>query len=205
MSRSRAPAGSPRDGNPVGAGGLRPAGDGDPAGGVRRRSHRCRTGDGAYRAPQTGEPDAALAAAADGSMAMPTAGATLTRSPVPYRTDEMSLTLKPGEGGEIKAVMARGSTSSTRGRRTAAPWMSTCTARRSTRRSGRGDQLLEGRGAGRRPGRVHRASGRAARVVLAELQYDQVVTVTVRTSGFYSGWCGREGGAVHRCRRPFSD
>jgi hypothetical protein len=34
--------------------------------------------------------------------------ATLTRSPTPYRSDEMSLVLKPGEGGEIKAVMAAG-------------------------------------------------------------------------------------------------
>jgi hypothetical protein len=61
---------------------------------------------GLYRPPATGEaaPETDLAAAA---MPMP-AGATLTRSPVPYRTDEMSITLKPGEGGEIKAVMAKG-------------------------------------------------------------------------------------------------
>jgi hypothetical protein len=43
-----------------------------------------------------------------GAMAIPTGTATLTRSPVPYRIDEMSITLKPGEGGEIKAVMGKG-------------------------------------------------------------------------------------------------
>lgn len=63
---------------------------------------------GLYRPPAGEGLDAALAAAAGGSMEMPAAGATLTRSPVPFRTDEMSLTLKPGEGGEIKAVMAKG-------------------------------------------------------------------------------------------------
>ena len=38
----------------------------------------------------------------------PEAAATVTKADVPYRTDEMTLTLKPGEGAEIKASMARG-------------------------------------------------------------------------------------------------
>ena len=36
------------------------------------------------------------------------AAATVTRSDVAYRSDEMTLTLKPGEGAEIKATMTRG-------------------------------------------------------------------------------------------------
>lgn len=63
---------------------------------------------GLYRPPASGGDDEAVAAVAGGAMDMPAAGVALTRSPVPYRTDEMSLTLKPGEGGEIKAVMAKG-------------------------------------------------------------------------------------------------
>jgi len=61
---------------------------------------------GLYRAPISEEPtpSAALTAAAE----MPAGTATLTRSPVPFRSDEMSITLEPGEGGEIKAVMAKG-------------------------------------------------------------------------------------------------
>jgi hypothetical protein len=62
---------------------------------------------GLYRAPEVDEPDATVAALA-GAVDMPAGTATLTRSPVPYRSDEMSLVLKPGEGGEIKAVMAQG-------------------------------------------------------------------------------------------------
>lgn len=38
----------------------------------------------------------------------PEAAATVTTSDVPYRSDEMTLILKPGEGAEIKATMARG-------------------------------------------------------------------------------------------------
>ncbi len=38
----------------------------------------------------------------------PEAAATVTSSEVAYRSDEMTLTLKPGEGAEIKATMARG-------------------------------------------------------------------------------------------------
>lgn len=62
---------------------------------------------GLYRAPVSDEPDAALASL-EGAVEMPAGTATLTRSPIPYRSDEMSITLKPGEGGEIKAVMAKG-------------------------------------------------------------------------------------------------
>ena len=38
----------------------------------------------------------------------PEAAATVTKSDVPFRSDEMTLTLKPGEGAEIKATMAKG-------------------------------------------------------------------------------------------------
>jgi len=38
----------------------------------------------------------------------PEAAATVTKSDVAYRSDEMTLTLKPGEGAEIKATMVRG-------------------------------------------------------------------------------------------------
>ena len=38
----------------------------------------------------------------------PEAAATVTKSEVAYRSDEMTLRLKPGEGAEIKATMARG-------------------------------------------------------------------------------------------------
>ena len=62
---------------------------------------------GLYRGPAAGGVDAETAAAA-AQGTMPAGTATLTRSPVPYRSDEMSLVLKPGEGGEIKAVMAAG-------------------------------------------------------------------------------------------------
>ena len=62
---------------------------------------------GLYRAPAS-DAVSADAAALAGATPMASSGTTLTRSPVPYRTDEMSLTLKPGEGGEIKAVMAKG-------------------------------------------------------------------------------------------------
>ena len=36
------------------------------------------------------------------------AAATVTSSDVPFRNDEMTLTLKPGEGAEIKATMVKG-------------------------------------------------------------------------------------------------
>ncbi len=38
----------------------------------------------------------------------PEAAATVTPSDVAFRSDEMTLTLKPGEGAEIKATMVRG-------------------------------------------------------------------------------------------------
>lgn len=38
----------------------------------------------------------------------PEAAATVTPSDVPFRSDEMTLTLKPGEGAEIKATMVKG-------------------------------------------------------------------------------------------------
>jgi len=38
----------------------------------------------------------------------PEAAATVTKSDVPFRSDEMTLTLKPGEGAEIKATMVKG-------------------------------------------------------------------------------------------------
>lgn len=62
---------------------------------------------GLYRepAPQA-EPLPASSAAGAGSSA---AGAgSLFTSPTPYRSDEMSVTLAPGEGAEIKAQMAAG-------------------------------------------------------------------------------------------------
>ncbi len=62
---------------------------------------------GLYRAPVS-DTAAADAAALANAAPMASGGTRLTRSPVAYRSDEMSLTLKPGEGGEIKAVMAQG-------------------------------------------------------------------------------------------------
>ena len=38
----------------------------------------------------------------------PEAAATVTKSDVAFRSDEMTLTLKPGEGAEVKATMVRG-------------------------------------------------------------------------------------------------
>lgn len=38
----------------------------------------------------------------------PEAAATVTRSEAAFRSDEMTLTLKPGEGAEIKATMVKG-------------------------------------------------------------------------------------------------
>lgn len=62
---------------------------------------------GLYRAPVAAEPDAELVERA-GATELPGGSTTLTRSPVAYRSDELSITLKPGEGGEIKAVMTKG-------------------------------------------------------------------------------------------------
>jgi hypothetical protein len=62
---------------------------------------------GLYRAPAVeAEP---LPTSSAGGEATPGAGAgSLVTSPTPYRTDEMSITLAPGEGAEIKAQMAAG-------------------------------------------------------------------------------------------------
>jgi hypothetical protein len=51
----------------------------------------------------------AVAAGADEATAATggSAGEALTARDTAFRTDEMAITLKPGEGGEIKAVMAR--------------------------------------------------------------------------------------------------
>jgi hypothetical protein len=62
---------------------------------------------GLYRAPVAAGPGAELVAESPAAE-LPAGSTTLTRSPVSYRSDEMSITLKPGEGGEIKAVMAKG-------------------------------------------------------------------------------------------------
>jgi hypothetical protein len=62
---------------------------------------------GLYRPAAAGE-SAADVVAEGAEMPLSAGNATLVRSPVPYRSDEMSITLKPGEGGEIKAVMAKG-------------------------------------------------------------------------------------------------
>jgi len=62
---------------------------------------------GLYREPAPeAEPLPANSAAGSGTAA---AGAgSLFTSPTPYRSDEMSITLAPGEGAEIKAQMAAG-------------------------------------------------------------------------------------------------
>jgi hypothetical protein len=62
---------------------------------------------GVYREPVVeAEP---LPTSSTGGEALAGAGAgSLVTSPTPYRTDEMSITLAPGEGAEIKAQMAAG-------------------------------------------------------------------------------------------------
>lgn len=60
---------------------------------------------GLYRAPEAAaEP---LPTSGSGASGTTTAG-SLFKSPTPYRTDEMSVTLAAGEGAEIKAQMAAG-------------------------------------------------------------------------------------------------
>lgn len=62
---------------------------------------------GLYRPPADSAADAPTNP--DGTTAPgTTAATTLFTSPAPYRTDEMSITLAPGEGAEIKAEMAAG-------------------------------------------------------------------------------------------------
>ena len=58
---------------------------------------------GLYRPAPAGD---TLAASADATGA-PSDGALIRRE-TPFRTDEMTVTLKSGEGAEVKAVMARG-------------------------------------------------------------------------------------------------
>lgn len=56
-------------------------------------------------------PTDAAAAASDTAIAQESASpdaATVTKSAIPLRSDEMSLTLQPGEGSEIKASMQKG-------------------------------------------------------------------------------------------------
>ncbi len=61
---------------------------------------------GLYRAPAAAaEPLPTSTAGADGAAAM---AGSLYKSPTPFRNDEMSVTLAPGEGAEIKAQMAAG-------------------------------------------------------------------------------------------------
>ena len=50
--------------------------------------------------------DEVVADNSDGSVAPP--GSGLVRRETPFRTDEMTVTLKSGEGAEVKALMARG-------------------------------------------------------------------------------------------------
>lgn len=62
---------------------------------------------GLYREPAPAA--AALPASSSGASSASGGGrGSLFTSPTPYRTDEMSITLAPGEGAEIKAQMAAG-------------------------------------------------------------------------------------------------
>jgi hypothetical protein len=62
---------------------------------------------GLYRAPAA-EAEPLPASSVGGETAPATGAGSLFTSPAPYRTDEMSITLAPGEGAEIKAQMAAG-------------------------------------------------------------------------------------------------
>ena len=62
---------------------------------------------GLYRAPEAAAEPLPEGAASDTGAAAPGAG-SLFKSATPYRSDEMSLTLAPGEGAEIKAQMNAG-------------------------------------------------------------------------------------------------
>ena len=68
-------------------------------------------GDGSVGAAGAGDNEEAVAAnsaAGDEGAAAGAASRPLRKSPTPYRTDEMSLTLQSGEGAEIKAAMKQG-------------------------------------------------------------------------------------------------
>ena len=84
------------------------AGDRGAAGRVRHRPdrHRPRARASTARPAPAAEP---ACRRVDGDATAPARGAaSLFTSPTPYRTDEMSITLAPGEGAEIKAQMAAG-------------------------------------------------------------------------------------------------
>lgn len=85
--------------------GLDPTGVGR-AVGLYRAPEASAVSEAAGAAPSGGEASASAETATAGTPAA--AGAVLTTSPVPFRTDEMSLTLAPGEGAEIKAEMTAG-------------------------------------------------------------------------------------------------
>jgi hypothetical protein len=64
---------------------------------------------GLYRAPEAAaEPLPDGAASEAGAVAGASTAGSLFKSTTPYRSDEMSLTLAPGEGAEIKAQMNAG-------------------------------------------------------------------------------------------------
>lgn len=63
---------------------------------------------GLYRAPEGAAELLPEATAEGASAAAGTSTGSLFKSPTPYRSDEMSLTLAPGEGAEIKAQMNAG-------------------------------------------------------------------------------------------------
>ena len=58
--------------------------------------------------PATSEASADTGAVASDDDLAAAGSRSLRKSPTPYRTDEMSLTLQSGEGAEIKAAMKRG-------------------------------------------------------------------------------------------------
>ena len=64
---------------------------------------------GVYRAPEAAaEPLPTSAAGAPAASGAGASSGSLFKSATPYRSDEMSITLAPGEGAEIKAAMAQG-------------------------------------------------------------------------------------------------
>lgn len=63
---------------------------------------------GLYRPAADTSGDAGAEPAVAGSASAPGTGAALFTSDTPFRSDELSITLAPGEGGEIKAQMNAG-------------------------------------------------------------------------------------------------
>ncbi len=140
---------------------------------------------GLDRAPapgETGADDAAGGAVA--VTGLPGAGAGVRlKSPAPYRSDEMSITLDAGEGAEIKAQMKR--------RRADGLLMDV-----ERRRRRRGHARRGGRQERRRPelldGRIRGIGHGAFEAPMAgnhgwfwQNLNDEPVTITVKTSGFY--------------------